>query len=81
MNDYIFWTKEAVDAAFKRLKSMPFETEAEQRLAVQYALYAAVIEQDEVISADEPPANIMSDDGVLLGNWVKTKDGKWRIVP
>jgi len=81
MNDYIFWTKEAVDASFKRLKSMPFETEAEQRLAVQYALYAAVIEQDEVISADEPPANIMSDDGVLLGEWVKTKDGNWRIAP
>jgi len=36
---------------------------------------------DDVIRADEPPANIMSDDGALLGKWVKTKDGKWRTVP
>jgi len=60
---------------------MPFETEAEQRLAVQYALSADVDTQDMVIRADERPAKIMSDDGLLVGEWVKTKDGKWQFAP
>ena len=50
--DFLF-TKEALDAGFKKLMSFPFETEEQKKSAFRYAVYATLDINEKVISEEK----------------------------
>jgi hypothetical protein len=77
----MFWTNEAIDMALSQLKACRFATGMTQKDCMREVLNAAWYIQQRTVKDENPPTDAVANDGTLIGDWVKGKNGDWVLSP